>query len=493
MPILPLLAQSYEPEAKDVSIQQLINFYLEPMPQGKESTWQALPTPGTTVWKDLSGSEVRGMLEHLGKLYVVMDSTFYQVTVSGATVTATSKGTLGTSSTPRISMAATLNEIVIADGTNLWSYNILTDSFSDVTDPDLEAIPNIVMATNGYFISLIPDTQKFYVSDLNDGTSYNALFFASAEVEPDKLVTGAVVNTRVWLLGEHSTEIWYNSGAALGAPFDRLSGGALQFGAAAQHSIATSGNSLYCLAKNRQGLLGVVQASSEGFNVISTPALNVEMEGYTDVSDAFSFMFKRGSHTFYCITFPSVTATTGKTWMFDLSTGQWSELQSYDSTLTDYDRFYANCTSYFDNKQLAGDYQSGKIYTMDFDEHTERGNTLRRRIVSPHVELNRARMGLRSIEVQVDPEALAESSDPTLTDPSVTVEISRDRGRTWGNQITRNTGASGEYQKRVLIRNGGVARSFTFRLTVTDEIPWRILGFWADLSLSEDARKGVVE
>lgn len=485
---LPLLKPSYQAESKDVSVQRLVNMYLEENPLGGDmSPFVALPTPGATLWTGLGGTNVRALMTHLGVVYAVGDSTFYSITSAGV---ATSQGTLSNSTElPRISMAAILDEILVTDSLNTYRYKISTDNWTEVTDADLPDDPEIVMATNGYFIAIIPDTQKFYVSDLNDGTSWNALFFASAETDPDKLVSGCVLNTRVWLLGDYTSEIWYNSGNPKGAPFDRAVSGALQVGCAAKYSVQTSNNRAFWLAQNREGLVGVVMASEGQYKVISDRALTSIFQGYDTYSDAYAFMHQYGTHSFYCITFPSATSSRGYTWCFDISTEMWFELESLDSegaTTPFYNRHFANCSCSINNKTLVGDWQTGNIYQLSHSEYQERDNDIRRIIVTPHLQNTRNRISVASLEVKVDAGAIEYSEDTPPSEPELMLEVSKDLGRSWGSIMTRGVGDFGEYLKRCMFRRLGLARSFTFRLTMTDPVPWKISGIVANIKGSNE-------
>ena len=482
MEAIQLLGQSFSPENRDVSSQRLINMYLEESKVAGEQQWSAMPMPGATLWTGLGGTNVRALLTHLGVVYAVGDGTFYSITSAGV---ATSQGTITNSTElPRISMAAILDEILVTDSLNTYRYKISTDNWAEVTDVDLEDDPEIVMSLNGYFIAIIPNTQKFYVSDLNDGTSWNALFFASAETDPDKLVSGFTLNTRMWLLGETTSEIWYNSSNPSGAPFDRAVAGALQVGCAAKYSVATSGNMAFWLGQNKQGLLGVIAASEGDFRVISTRALNAAIQHYDTISDAIGFTHQYGSHVFYCITFPSATASRGYTWVYDLSTDQWSEWESLDEegvTTPFYNRYLANCSCSINNKTLVGDWQSGNIYELSHRVYTERGNNIKRQIVTPHVQMGRDRLNIGALEIKFEAGAIEDSEDSSLDEPTIMLEISKDLGKSYGSVLSRTIGAAGEYLKRTIFRRLGNARSYTFRLTMTDPVPWKITGMWANI------------
>jgi hypothetical protein len=56
------------------------------------------------------------------------------------------------------------------------------------------------------------------------------------------------------------------------------------------------------------------------------------------------------------------------------------------------------------------------------------------------------------------------------------LEITNDQGQTWKSEIWRDAGAVGEYTKRIIWRRMGSSTRRGYRLTMTDAIPWKILG-----------------
>ncbi|MGV2359753.1 UNVERIFIED_CONTAM: hypothetical protein QOZ72_28920, partial [Pseudomonas aeruginosa] len=67
---------------------------------------------------------------------------------------------------------------------------------------------------DGYGVFVRPDTQQFYISALNDFTTFDALDFASDEADPDNLVTHIVDHQELILFGERVTTVWFDSGDA---------------------------------------------------------------------------------------------------------------------------------------------------------------------------------------------------------------------------------------------------------------------------------------
>jgi hypothetical protein len=60
------------------------------------------------------------------------------------------------------------------------------------------------------------------------------------------------------------------------------------------------------------------------------------------------------------------------------------------------------------------------------------------------------------------------------------MRYSDDGGNSWSNEKWRSFGKIGEYTKQALWRRQGTARERIFEFTITDPVPVRISGAYAD-------------
>ena len=72
--------------------------------------------------------------------------------------------------------------------------------------------------------------------------------------------------------------------------------------------------------------------------------------------------------------------------------------------------------------------------------------------------------------------------DDQKTTPQVMLRLSNDGGKTWPVETWSSAGEVGEYNKRVKWHRLGAARRRVFEVSVTDDIPWRLTGAYADVS-----------
>jgi hypothetical protein len=182
---------------------------------------------------------------------------------------------------------------------------------------------------DGYFIMEVPNSGRFMITALYDGTSVDALDFATAEGSPDNTVAVLVDHRELWIFGEKTTEVYWNSGNA-DFPFERIQGAFIENGCLAPHAARrwttrSSGSGATTRARRWCG-------APNGYTPlrISNHKVEFAIQGYGDISDAFAYCYQDEGHSFYVLTFPSAD----KTWVFDASTNEWHERSYYSPACT---------------------------------------------------------------------------------------------------------------------------------------------------------------
>src|SRR5574337_132474 len=135
-------------------------------------------------------------------------------------------GVLNTSSGPvKIRDNGAGKIAVIVDGPYLYVYNVTTQTMTVSSDPAWLG-SNTVAEIDGWFIFQQPGTQKFYTSPVywNGSAPLDGTYYALKDDAPDNLVAIIENGRQLWLIGEATTEPWYNAGGAT-FPFSRLEGG----------------------------------------------------------------------------------------------------------------------------------------------------------------------------------------------------------------------------------------------------------------------------
>lgn len=501
---IPLLLGNYNKHnLASASTQRLVNMYLEEFPTSGAPRVGivAIGTPGLIEWGDLSGGQVRALLQHKNYVYAVCDNKVYKI--DPTTKVAVQIGTLLSSAPTRVVVAAIDDEIVFveytylaADGTNsaVWSYKVATNNWAQVSQLQFRDYITSVVAYQGYFLYLPQNSKTIQVANLNDGRTIGGLSFFSANSFSENIIAMATSENYVYMLSEVGLEVWYLSGGAI-VPFDRVSGGTLQYGILSPYSYCIINDALYFMCRDSTGFLGPMMAQGPNVQPIKTRDLTAKINSYNHNYDktngqlsAYSWVYNSNGHVMFCTTFPLSEDTRGHTWQFDTSTGIWSELEHYNidgRLFPTQDQHIANCQCYANNLQLIGDYYSGKIYELSASAFDDAGTTISRVIQTRHFIFNDTFFSVNNIEIDIERSQALDGGVTPGSEPQIMIQFSKDRGHTWSQEIWRTASEIGQFKRRVRISSLGGARVFTLRLTMTDPINWVVANCTMEVSGSE--------
>lgn len=241
-------------------------------------------------------------------------------------------------SSPLLNQSAPVSMAV--DGTNFYAanggqivYTTPTGTPAYIADPDAPSTAFQIAFLDGYILA-IDQTNKFYWSDVNAGTSWNALSFATAAGSSD-LITGLkVFNREIYLFGQRSIEIWENDGTT---PFSRIPGGFIQSGCSAPSAIIEDENSLYWLDENRR----LVRFAGKSVERLSTK-FDRELQGLSKVSDAIAQKIQVDGYVFFVFSFPF----DNRTLVYNQTTDDWGEWGKWNFTDAKYDRWVGSSYCY---------------------------------------------------------------------------------------------------------------------------------------------------
>lgn len=368
--------------------QRSLNLYAEKNPQGETSPTTHYLTPGLTrLGIPAEVGLVRGAYTASNnELFVCVADTIYFV---GTDWTATSVGNITAGVRP-VKMGDNGTTMIVVDGTaGGWSVVLASHAFAAIADVDFYG-SNFVEFVDTYLVFNKPDTPIFYISDSN-AITFDPLFFASKSGYPDS-VQGIAIQTRnLWLIGEKTTEIWFNQGGA-DFPFARMDGPYMEFGTPAPYSIAKQAGSVFWLAQDMNGNSFVVEGANLKADKISTPAIETAIASYTVIADAVGMTYEQRGHAFYWLKFPSANGGLGADWVYDLSTKLWHERAWLNPQTCEEEghRAFAHAFAYGVN--VVGDRESGQLYMLDQANQTDAGGFIKRVRGFPHlmVDGNRA-------------------------------------------------------------------------------------------------------
>ena len=470
---VPFVIQEGEGRSIEQGQQRLVNMYPHVItPSGGEAPIKSTEgkkqillytTPGLTAFADSGLTNGRALYQLNGVLYGVFEQNLYSCNTSG---TLTLLGSLNTT-TGLVKMVGGPENICIVDGTNGYSYTPDTNTFAVITDTNFPDTCTSIWYMQGYFIASVPDSQLFQISAINDCTTWSVSGLAQVASKTgyaDNIVTPCVLNEQLWLLGEETTEVWYNSGAAL-FPFEQISGAFSEYGIAAKYSVSLCKNTLIWLAKSKSGSLEFVIANQLIPTSITTKALSYQLSTYTTVSDAESFNYQDEGHNFYVVTFP----TADKTWVYDVDQNLWHERSSYYSAANH--RWLPRQYAFFNNKHYVVPFNDGTILELDRDTYTEVGNPIYRIVQSFPLYQSENRVAITKLMLDVEKNCGVNGGTEQIS-----LEVSRDGGYNFEDPISLAASRYHDYTSKVMWRNLGMARSWVFRFTTHDPIKWIFLG-----------------
>ena len=439
-------ANAYRRNVGQFSETRLVNQYLE---VGSDNSVRLIGRPGLVSSYSVGAGPVLGIYAQPGSF----NGDLFTVSSGGLYRGSTLAGLVSSSS--RVSMASSELELLVATGSAMYRYD--GTSVSSVTFPD-SAGENSVVYFAGLFIVARTGTQKFYWSAVLDGSSWNALDFASAERKPDNLVGLCIVGDELWMFGENSTEFWVSTGDA-DAPFSRIPGRVFDKGAINRDSIVNYDNSAAWVGQDK-----IVYRGGPVPIRISDFGIEERLKD-TPNSDINAWAFVWNGHSFLVI------STAEGDYAYDAATKQWSEFKSWNRSGW---RAYLGCM--VGDTLYAGDDTDGTVWTLSQDQLLD-GTDPIERISSAIVRHTGAPVPLNSVHVDISP-----GQTPSLTgqgaDPTVELRLSRDGGKTYGAWRATGIGAQGDYRKRSIWRRCGLIDEpgMAMEFRTTDPVPWTLAG-----------------
>lgn len=378
---LSLIGGAYADDTLAWTAQDTVNWIPAQAEQEGTRTPTMLKTPpGLKPFVQAGTGVVRGTYNCEGRLFAVIGTTLYRISNTGVAI---SLGTIP--GVGRVVMAHNQitggNQLLVVNGSSGYVWDTVTEVFQRITDPGYPGAINAVFI-DGYLIQIEPARRFAFHSDLADAMEYNTLDRFTSEVSPDLLVSMAVSNNELLLFSETTTEFFENTGATQ-QPF-RSKRITLQRGCAGRYTVAQMDNTVLWLGNDGKFYI------LEGYTPrrISTRAIEQGIRGL-NWSQAFATVWEDSGHTVCYWTFPD-----GRTWGWDASTGQWHRRESYGLT-----RWRTNTMTFWNQQWIAGDFQAGRLWQLDWDYLLEGDTEIISERISQVLHDNQSRMLVPRVEL----------------------------------------------------------------------------------------------
>lgn len=318
-------------------------------------------------------------------------------------------------------------------------------TFTTVAFPDSANVTKVLVGA-GRAVCLRADTETYYWSEPLTST-VDALSFASAESQPDRLRDMLYIDDTLILFGAGTVEFHPNTQDA-DLPFQPLEGRVFERGIRATGCATQFGATFAWVTDRNQICIGDPDA------IVSNSGMEAKIAASTDCR-LFSFFI--GGDEFLALRLDD------ETHVLSAKAKRWSRFS------TNGGNFGAQCFA----NGVFGSATDGKTLVFS-DTKVELGSTLERRFRAG-VVINAGGVAVNNLALRTNP-----GQTPYLagdySDPVVEMRVSRDAGRTWGSWRARNLGAIGEYGKKVQWRGLGMASQpgFLVEFRVTDPVPFRV-------------------
>ncbi len=480
---IPLTLGAYEARSAIADAQKCVNLYAEKNPKDAPFPFTCYPTPGTPIQATAPQvDEVRAMYTASnGNLYVVVRDTVYYVDSNYIwTVLGTLTTTAGFVSIKDNTLAA-----VIVDGTAFaFCIQLSDNSWNAVSGTNFYAT-DIVDYVDTYLIFNRKGTNQFFFSLSNadftmlvGGTAFDSLDIAAKTGGSDPIVGLKVMHRELWLIGEKTSEVWFDAGATDFA-FQAMPGAFVEHGCTAVGSIAKYDLALYWLGQDAAGANVVFEGAQYRVRTVSTKAIDREIATYANIAGALGFTYLQEGHVFYVLIFPDANVT----WVYDIGEEKWHR-RCWSDSQGILNRWRANCFTAYNGKLLVGDFENGNIYYLDLDTYLDRydgttGDPITRIRSFQHVTNENDRLTHKNFLLAM--EVGNKMSTVTNDNDQISLRWSDNAGRSYGEAVLQSLGDTGGYISSLQWNRLGLARDRVYEASWSAPVKTSIQGAYLEV------------
>lgn len=420
--------------------------------------------PGiTALGANGTANPTRGMWMMGGIEYAVIGPTLYTVSSAGA-LSQIGTGIVGGSALVRMSDNTQCLVILIPGFAFAYCYTA-SGGLVTVALP----FPAVDCAfIDSYIVFLQSNGRGFFNDDGQIVSGTGPITFNNGNQFPrefgtDAFVGMAISNRNIYMLGERTSEVYVDSGAAssVGTPFTDAPNGFLQIGMlpGAQFTAVLQNGAVYWLANDRtfRYLNGItpVRCSNHGIESI--------LAGL-DVTGSYGFAYSLGGHLFIAWTFPAPTAQ--RTLVHDVTTSEWHEMASFGLGY-----WRPLCCHNAFGRYLIGDSQGSGIGFLDVASRTEFGTVRTSTWTHQPVYQENNRLSHKRLELVLGGGFAPLTGPSQDVNPTLTLFVSDDGGKTFRAFPDRSLGTTGQYLQRMVWFNLGLSRQriYQFELSANAE------------------------
>lgn len=182
-------------------------------------------------------------------------------------------------------------------------------------------VPGIVYL-DGYFF-VMDRNAVIYSCALGDPTTWNALDFITANIEPGSGIAIAKSQNYIIAMKAWSTEFFYDAGNATGSPLSPVLSAFTLVGCASGDSVANIDGTIAWVSKTREKGRAVYVMDGLAQTKVSTPDIERILNA-DSLANVYSYGVKISGHTFYVLGLKDSNITL----VYDLTSGAWAQWTS---------------------------------------------------------------------------------------------------------------------------------------------------------------------
>lgn len=252
------------------------------------------------------------------------------------------------------------HQLCLSSGGHGYIYDLVAQTFVEITAAGFPRPCAQVAYLNGYFLALKANEDKIQISNLLDGTAWDALDVLQVFQQPGIITAMITSHQEFWPFSATSVNPWY--GTSDTSIFTPVQGASIEHGIYAPWSAQRIDNTLIWVSQTQQGGALVVRADGYSPKIISTPAVNTSLQTIQNLQAAVGFTLQIEGHAFYGL----YAANHDTTWMYDLSNDTWVEWATWWPDTDRFTPFLGRTHMFAFGKHLVGARDSGWLYELSF-------------------------------------------------------------------------------------------------------------------------------
>ena len=440
---IPIALQYAKGDNRLNTSETVINLYPEKIQGTTVANIILKNTPGYTELETLDTNNIVGIYTAPDKMYIVTETKLY----SYDGVKLLELGNVSFSKP--VTFAYNGIQLVITAGDSYYYDGSTVTKITDTAYYDSDT----VTYQDGYFIFNRSGTGQFFITDPYTVT-FNALNYATAESSPDNLLAVKSDAKKLYLFGNNTIEIWYNSGDVF--PFSRIDGGIINIGLLDSNTIQLVNNVVTFVGNDN------IVYFLDGFEAkrISTTVIEELIANSTNFVSA-SYNYE--GHLFYQLT------TDSETLVYDFTTGIWHKRE------TDNGKYAIRHIVFFEGSYYGVD-DNNKIYEVSEDIYTENGSPIKREFTTAPLINDGDYFTINTLQV------LLETGDIKNDEDNKIYLRFSDNGQDWSNINEKELGLIGVRDKRIKFNRLGRHREVMFRVYTYAPTKFRIMKTYAEFS-----------